>query len=66
VHKRRRIEPVISQLAERYGAKKRWARDRWHLTSRWLRKVLSHTVSFYLCQRTELSSPLRFSELVTD
>jgi hypothetical protein len=53
-------------LAERYGAKKVWARDRWHLTSRWLRKVLSHTVSFCLCQRAELSSPLRFAELVTD
>lgn len=65
VQKRRRVETVISQLAERYGAKKVWARDRWHLTSRWLRKVLSHTVSF-LCQRAELSSPLRFAELVTD
>ncbi|MDP8947882.1 MAG: IS982 family transposase [Actinomycetota bacterium] len=41
--KRRRIETVISQLVERYGAKKVWARDRWHLTSRWLRKILSHT-----------------------
>jgi hypothetical protein len=33
--------------------------------SRWLRKVLSHTLAFYLCQRTGLS-PLRFSELLTD
>jgi hypothetical protein len=66
VQKRRRVETVISQLAERYGAKKVWARDRWHLTSRWLRKVLSHTVSFCLCQRAELCSPLRFAELVTD
>jgi hypothetical protein len=66
VQKRRRVETVISQLAERYGAKKVWARDRWHLTSRWLRKVLSHTVSVCLCQRAELSSPLRFAELVTD
>jgi hypothetical protein len=37
--KRRRIETVISQLLERYNAKKVWARDRWHLTSRFLRKV---------------------------
>jgi hypothetical protein len=41
VRKRRRIETVISQMAERYRAKRLWARDRWHLTSRWLRKVLS-------------------------
>ncbi len=65
VQKRRRIEAVISQLAERYGAKKVWARDRWHLTSRFLRKVLSHTVAVFLCQEADLP-PLRFAELVTD
>ncbi len=65
VQKRRRIETVISQLAERYGAKKVWARDRWHLTSRWLRKVLSHTMAVYFCQQVGLS-PLRFAELLTD
>jgi Transposase DDE domain len=65
VQKRRRIETVISQLVERYNAKKVWARDRWHLTSRWLRKVLSHTMAVYFCQQVGLS-PLRFSELLTD
>ncbi len=63
--KRRRIETVISQLVERYNAKKVWARDRWHLTSRFLRKVLSHTMAVYFCQQVGLS-PLRFSELLTD
>ena len=66
VHKRRRIETVFSQLRERYRAKRVRARDRWHLASRWLRKVLSHTVGVYLCQRTGFSSPLRFSDLLTD
>ena len=65
VNKRRRIETVISQLVGRNRAKRVWARDTWHLMSRWLRKVLSHTLAFYLCQRTGLS-PLRFSELLTD
>ena len=65
VHKRRRIETVIGQLVGRYDAKKMWARDRWHLTSRWLRKVLSHTVAVHLCQQAGLS-PLRFSDLLTD
>lgn len=65
VQKRRRIETVISQITERYNAKKVWARDRWHLTSRWLRKVLSHTVAVYFCQQVGLS-PLRFAELLTD
>ncbi len=63
--KRRRIETVISQLTERYNAKKVWARDRWHLTSRFLRKVLSHTVVVHFCQLVGLS-PLRFAELLVD
>ena len=63
--KRRRIETVISQLVERYNAKKVWARDRWHLTSRFVRKVLSHTIAVHFCQQVGLS-PLRFAELLTD
>lgn len=62
---RRRIETVIAQLVERFHAKRVWARDPWHLWSRWLRKILSHTIAVYFCQCLGLS-PLRFSELVTD
>jgi hypothetical protein len=62
---RRRIETVISQLVERYGAKRVRARDVWHLSSRWFRKILSHTCCVWLCQQAELS-PLRFSDLLTD
>lgn len=65
VQKRRRIETMISQLTERYRAKKVWVRDRWHLTVRWLRKVLSHTMAVFLCQQAGLP-PLRFAELLTD
>jgi hypothetical protein len=61
---RRRIETVISQLVERYGAKRVRARDLWHLTSRFFRKVLGHTVCVHLCQQRGLP-PLRFSELLT-
>ena len=45
---RYRIDTVFSQLTERYCVKRVWARDLWHLTSRLLRKVLSHTVAFLL------------------
>ena len=45
---RYRIDTVFSQLTERYSVKRVWARDLWHLTSRLLRKVLSHTVAFLL------------------
>lgn len=62
---RRRIETVISQLVERYRAKRVRARDLWHLGSRWLRKILSHTVAVLLCQEAGLSSPLRFSGLLS-
>lgn len=64
VHKRRRVETVIGQLVCRYNAKKVWARDLWHLRSRWLRKVLSHTIAVGFCRQAGLS-PLRFSELLS-
>ena len=35
VEKRYRIETVFGQLVDRFHAKKVWARDAWHLTSRW-------------------------------
>jgi hypothetical protein len=66
IQMRRRVETVIGQLVDRYHAKQVWARDLWHLSARWLRKLLSHTFAFLLCQRADLSSPLRFAELVTD
>jgi hypothetical protein len=65
VQKRRRIETVIGQLVGRFSAKRVWARDRWHFCSRWLRKVMAHTLFVHLCQQHELL-PLRFAELVTD
>jgi len=62
---RRRIETVIGQFVERYHAKKVWARDIWHVSSRWLRKLLSHTFAVFLCQQQGLD-PLKLAELVTD
>lgn len=62
--KRRRIETVIGQLTERYHLKRTWARDAWHLWSRWLRKILSHTIAVLLCQRTG-REPLQFAQLIT-
>jgi Transposase DDE domain len=65
VHTRRRIETVIGQLSERYHAKKVWARDAWHLCSRWLRKIASHSLVALLCQQAGISQ-LSFAELITD
>jgi hypothetical protein len=63
--KRYRIETVFGQLVERFHAKKIWARDAWHLTARWWRKIISHLIAVLFCQQLGLS-PLRFSELITD
>ncbi|HSG15327.1 MAG TPA: IS982 family transposase [Anaerolineae bacterium] len=64
-HKRYRIETVISQLVERFQAKRVWAKDLWHFCSRWLRRILSHTLAVYLCQQNGVSS-LRFANLLID
>jgi hypothetical protein len=58
-----RIETVAAQLVERFHLKRLWARDAWHLTSRVLRKVLSHTVGVWLCLERG-SPPLQFDRLL--
>jgi hypothetical protein len=58
-----RIETVAAQLVERFQLKRIWARDAWHLTSRVLRKVLSHTIAVYLCQQRGYP-PLSFAQLL--
>ena len=63
VQTRRRIETVLSQLTERYHAKRVRARDAWHLAARWLRKLVSHTMAVLCCQRAGLS-PLAFEQLL--
>lgn len=63
VQARRRIETVLSQLTERYAAKRVWARDPWHLAGRCLRILLSHTLAVLLCQQAGLP-PLAFAKLL--
>jgi hypothetical protein len=61
---RYRIESVFSQMAERFEMKRVWARDLWHLSSRVMRKVLSHTAAIVI-NRVEGNSPLRLADLLT-
>lgn len=63
VKTRRLIETVIGQLKERFNIEKVWARDTWHLTNRFSRKILAHTVCVWLNRHSH--SPLRFEELVS-
>lgn len=60
---RYRIDTVFSRLVRRYSVKRVWTRDLWHLTSRLLRKVLSHTVAFLLDHRAG-NRPLQPSRLL--
>jgi hypothetical protein len=64
VGKRRRVETVLGQLVGRYQLRRVWARDAWHLWSRWQRKLLSHTLAVHLCQQHGLGA-LRFADLLT-
>lgn len=56
---------MLGQFAERFHITRVWARDRWHLTSRWLRKVARHTLAVFLCQEAG-RPPLTFADLLTD
>ena len=60
---RRLIETVIGQLVQRFNIEKVWARDMFHLTSRINRKLLAHTVCYWL--NRDNSCPLNFEDLVS-
>jgi hypothetical protein len=58
-----RIDTIFSQLVERTGLKRVWARDARHLCNRLLRKVLMHTMAVWTT--TSLGeAPLQFARLV--
>jgi Transposase DDE domain len=61
---RRLVETVIGQLSERFNIEKVRARDMWHLTSRINRKLLAHTVCYWLNRHSP--DPLQFNDLVTE
>lgn len=63
---RQGIEVVFGQLCERLRIKRVWARDLWHLCSRVLRAILTHTLCILFNQRQgNTLHPLRFSQLLS-
>ena len=42
------VETVIGPLSERFHIEKVRARDNWHLANRFIRKVLAHTMRWFL------------------
>ena len=63
VSKQRLVETVIGQLAERFEIEKTKARDMWHLTNRFTRKILSHTLCVFI-NRLLGNPPLQFALLL--
>lgn len=57
------VETVIGQLSERLHVERVRARDAWHLTSRMIRKILTHTVAVALLRKHGDYS-LRFERLI--
>lgn len=62
---RYRIDTVFGQLVERTHVKRVWTKDSWHLWSRLLRKVLSHTIGVLL-NGLQGNPPLRLALLLSD
>ena len=60
---RYRIDTVFGQLVDRYRIKRVWARDTWHLHSRLLRKVLSHSLAV-LFTHLQGNPPLQLARLL--
>jgi len=60
---RRLIETVNGQIVERFHGKRVWARDLWHLCSRLIRKVLSHTAAVLL-NNIQGNPPLQLALLI--
>ena len=61
---RYRIDTTFGQLVDRYQVKRVWAKDWWHLHSRLLRKVLSHTLALFLNQ-AQGNPPMQLAKLVS-
>ena len=60
---RYRVETSNGQLAERYGVKRTWAKDLWHLCHRLVRAILSHTALALINFRAG-HSPMQLDKLV--
>lgn len=61
---RRNIETVISQLSQRFNIQKVRAKDLWHLSHRFMRKILAHNFCFVLNKQLG-NPPLQFELLIS-
>lgn len=64
VKTRRLVETVIGQLSERFHLQIVKARDLWHFTNRINRKILAHTLVFWINRHS--LHPLQFEQIISD
>jgi hypothetical protein len=62
ISKRRLVKTAIRQLAERFQIERVRARKLWYLTNRIARKVLAHTICFFINKQIG-NPPLQFELL---
>ena len=60
----RNIETLIAQLSQRSNMQKVRARDLWHLSHRFMRKILAHNVCFVINKQLG-NPPLQFELLIS-
>lgn len=63
VSMRRLVETVIGQLVDRFNIQKIQAKNLWHLASKIGRKLLAHTVAFFLNCSLNPENPLQFERI---
>lgn len=61
---RRKVETVIGQLVERFHIQTIKAKDTWHLMAKVGRKILAHTVCFFINQTINPHAPLQLENLL--
>lgn len=61
---RRVVETVIGQFVERFNIQKIKAKDLWHLTVKANRKILAHTMAFFINLTQCPEKPLQLEALV--
>ena len=64
INARRNIETVIGQLSGRFNMQKVRARDLWHLSYRFMRKILAYNFCFVINKQLG-NPPLQFELLIS-
>lgn len=61
---RRIVETVIGQLVERFSIQSIRSKDLWHLSAKVGRKILAHTMAFFINITQNPLEPLKFNDLI--